>query len=735
VRRSLRAHSSPRHSSTRIARIVRIARIAHSSTHAHASTHARTMASHAKHALKARFSMMTDVDLNTPEIAARAVVVKDQCAATTPQLQRLLVHRSYLLALMAVMYSLQLADKIWAVTGEFKTYDDIKRCPTLAEASFLTEPLELNSYYTGWWEKCGATEADKQYRLSGEDTKATGSFCFFSLGKGDSYVLTPLTNVANTDVSNLQEFTDAGLDQVNTTTANDFGIYIHTDPSTESWYSNYTARAAEKVFEKWSVAYNADSTFKPVCTDLDADTANSGATPVDLSALGGYNFGYFNVAGEDYRIMCFTETQDDGSVLNGWYYWPKLDPYNDDDFEDDSVFLYTSPYISADSPGFTATDQCGELPVLERACCTSKEVLVSTKNTPQLIKVRKGISLVSVIMNGLSAICAIIAALNWTNLRLSRKMVVYAWLTPFIMACVLGTLPLAYMAKISATQMYDDTLIKTVDDADFDGIVKFFNILMPNEASNLVDTLQYFYDESRDAGRQIAEVASQIEFRLKTMVTTMLPLGITALTLPLSIEKAAVSAKEMFPSAVWIGWITRIMPMVYMPWAVAVFCAVCQIFSGPYVTAALMCLLLMKIISFTHNATVHTQSYMTHEDYRLARKPSKSISAVLALLSVAALGLLITALLTDKYLKEIGIVALIGEIDPSMFGSATARLIFSILIAMLAKSSNAIVMFNDIFTGMVAASAGIEACKEDEHNALELKKMLMGDDTAPASSI
>jgi len=54
---------------------------------------------------------------------------------------------------------------------------------------------------------------------------------------------------------------------------------------------------------------------------------------------------------------------------------------------------------------------------------------------------------------------------------------------------------------------------------------------------------------------------------------------------------------------------------------------------------------------------------------------------------------------------------------------------------MLAKSSNAIVMFNDIFTGMVAASAGIEACKEDEHNALELKKMLMGDDTAPASSI
>ena len=699
--------------------------------HAHSPTTARSMASHAQNALKARFSMLTDVDLKRPEVAVRADLVKNKCAAETPQLQRLLVHRSYLLALMAVMYSLQLADKIWAITAEFKTFDDIKRCPTLAEASFLTEPLELNSYYTGWWEKCGATEADKQYRLSGEDTKATGSFCFFSLGKGDSYVLTPLTNVANTDVSNLQEFTNNNLDQVNTTTVNDFGIYIHTDPSTASWYSNYTARAAEKVFGVWSTEYNADSTWRPSCTSQNIDLSDDSATAI----AGGNQFGYFTVAGDDYRIMCFSETQDDGSVLDAWYYWPEPGTYNDADFEDDSVFLYTSPYISADSPGFTAADQCGELPVLERACCTSKEVLVSTKNTPQLIKVRKGISLVGVIMNGLSAVCAIIAALNWTNLRLSRKMVVFAWLTPFIMACVLGTLPLAYMAKISATQMYDDTLIKAVDDADFDGIVKLFNILMPNEASNLVDTLQYFYDESRDAGRRIAEVYSQIEFRLKTMVTTMLPLGITALTLPLSIEKAAVSAKEMFPSAVWIGWITRIMPMVYMPWAVAVFCAVCQIFSGPYVTAALMCLLLMKIISFTHNATAHTQAYMTHEDYRQARKPSKRISAVIALLSVAALGLLVTALFTDKYLKEIGIVALIGEIDPSMFGSATARLIASIIIAMLAKSSNAIVMFNDIFTGMVAASAGISACKEDEHNALELKKMLMGDDAAPASSI
>jgi len=685
--------------------------------------------SHAALALKARYSLLTDVDLAKPEVRARADAVEHKCAAKTPMLQRLLVHRSYLLALMAVMYTLQLADKIWALNSEFKTYDSIKRCPTLPEASFLTEELELNTYYTGWWEKCGATEPDKQYRISGDNaTKATSSFCFFSLGQGESYVLTPLANIANSGVSTLQQFTTNGLDKINATTVNGYGVYILTDPSEASWYTNLTAVASMKVFNVWSASIASSSSFTPACPSDSTDLS-------DTVANGGLGFGYFNVSGVEYEIQCYADTEDDGTPLNGWYTWPKGETYDDDYFEDDSVFLWTSPKNST-FPGFTAENQCGTLPELVRSCCTSKEVLYSTKNTPELIKVRKAISLVNIVMNALSAVFAIYAALNWTNLRTSRKCVVYAWLMPFVIACVLGTLPLATMAKISASKMFDDTLIKAVDDADFDSLVKFFNILMPNEAQNLVETLQYYYDESRDSGRRIADIGAQIEFRLKTMVGTMLPLGITALTLPLSIEKAAVSCKEMFPSAVWIGWITRIMPMFYMPWAVAVFCAVCQIFAGPLITGAIMAVLLAKVISFTANAGAHTSSHATHEEYRLARKPTKRVLSTVMLLQGGAVACIVTAVLTDKYLKSIGIVALIGEkLDTSALKAETAHLIISIMIATLAKSSNAIVMFNDIFTGMIAAVAAMPPCKEDNENALALNKMLSGDETAPASAI
>ena len=682
------------------------------------------MKTHALLALKSRFSMLTDVDLAKPEVKKRAEVVEKDCAANTPLLQRLLVHRSYMLSLMAVMYTIQLAFNIWVVKEEFDTYNSIKRCPTLPEASFLTEPLKDNTYYTGWWEKCGASEDGKQYRVSGKDaTRSTGSYCFYSLGVGESYTMTPLTTIAKTDVSNVQQYTAKGLDLINATTVNDYGVYIKTDPSESltSWYSNHTARAAEKVFSVWAAAVAADPTFTPKCTNA----------KIDLSSPDEDDFGYFTENGEEYEIQCFIDEEDPDNTHNKWYYWTKGQDYDEDLFDYDSIFLYTKIWESADSPGFTAANECGALPDLVRSCCTSKEVLHSGKNSPDLIRVRKGISLVNVIMNGASAFFALYGALNWKNLRVSQKCVLYAWLTPFVVACVLGTLPLATMAKINADKIYDDTLIKTVDDAAFDSLVSYFNILMPAEAENLVETLQYFYDETQYSGRLVADIGAQIEFRIKAMVGTMLPLAITALTLPVSIEKAAVSAKEMFPSAVWIGWITRIMPMFYMPWAAAMFCALCQIFSGPYITVAFMSLLMAKIVSFAHNPGAHTKPYTTYEQYRAARKPTKRTSIVLMALFVSAVGFFIAALFTDKYAKLIGIVALIGEIDASMFKSLTARLIITIVVSSLAKSANAIVMFNDIFTNMVAAVAGVPERKEDTQNTLALKKMLSGNDTAP----
>ena len=59
--------------------------------------------------------------------------------------------------------------------------------------------------------------------------------------------------------------------------------------------------------------------------------------------------------------------------------------------------------------------------------------------------------MIKILMNGLSAVAAIVAAVKWTDLVLSRRLAVVAWLAPFVVHSVFDALPLATMAKLSST--------------------------------------------------------------------------------------------------------------------------------------------------------------------------------------------------------------------------------------------------------------------------------------------
>jgi hypothetical protein len=138
------------------------------------------------------------------------------------------------------------------------------------------------------------------------------------------------------------------------------------------------------------------------------------------------------------------------------------------------------------------------------------------------------------------------------------------------------------------------------------------------------------------------------------------------------------------------------------------------------------------VIDLTYNAHSHTNVYSSYQDYRTARRPSLVVFIVLKLLLIASVVFLIAALLTDKYLKRLGIKALLGEV--TNLGAESAHLIISILIGFIAKSSNTIIMFSDILLLMTVYVANASTSAQDLRLAAALRRVLQGgiDDLAPA---
>jgi len=726
--------------------------------------HSRVDMSAAISIVKSRVTFPCDVDLDKE--AKRADALKEAAPTATADLrfQRLFVHRGLLLALMAFGYVLFFIDNIWSVAVEFRTYDSIKRCPDLGQPEFMNmstsirsfeydydydyednsadeeENALLQTYYSGRWERCGKTEVGKQHRMYDTTDRAYGSYCFFSLGKGTTFVLIPLHNIAtalNDDpsVTNITGFVDGRYDRVNETYAEQFSVYARTDPSLDNWYSEHIASASGNVFGEWASRYAASETFTPTCPSP-GDSKETNLKQADGTTVLDTEYDFY---GLPYEVRCFSDTG-----THYFYYaqcssspCPALssNPTVDFDNFDLESILYVTQETHASYPNqkiFSATNECGAYPTLSRDCCTSKEVMISAKNPPALVRVRKTIAIIKILMNGSSAAAATVAALKWTNLTLTRRLVVFSWLAPFIVSCLLAILPLATMAKLSSDQAYDDSLIKSIDDADVDGVIKFFKLLMPTQTGYLVETMQSFYTENRYAGREVSDLALQIEFRLKTMTATLIPLAMTALSLPGAVTKAAMQVKEFFPSVAWLGWLIRLLPMFYLPWASAVFCSMSQIFAGPFVTCAVVCFLTMRVIDLTYKARSHTGSYASYEEYRKARRPSRFMNFVLKSLLLATLAFLIAALLTDKYLKRLGIKSLVGEVEN--LGAASAKMIITSLIGFIAKGSNTVIMFTDILVLMTVYVAAAPTSEPDLKLAAMLRSVFDAD-AAPAQAI
>ena len=669
---------------------------------------------------KAILSSPTDVDLAKEQ--RRAELVKSKSEVNEPAIQRLLVHRGYLLALMAMAYSLFFFDNCWSIVNEFKTYDAIVRCPNLTEPDFLTkvfDPEVVTTYYSGGWESCGTTEKQKQHRFFEKGVESPGAWCFVSFGQGDSFVLVPFSNIWQSTTTNMTIFNTEDLDKVTADTAGGAGILLRADPTIDDWYHDLTAKAINIAFPAWRTSQQSNSAFVPTCT-----TQN---TALFSSAT-------FSSTSSNYDIRCVTFPSDTGDSAF-WYYWETGDA-NDafSGLEDFIAYAWDQLIFVTNAEGSSANELCDEFPALSRSCCTSDQVVTSTRNPPELLNVRKAVAIIKIIMNASSAIAAIVAAYKWTDIVASRKLAAIAWLLPFFVSCLLAMLPLATLANLKSAQAYDDSLIKALDDVDIDTMVKYFRLLMPAQATYLIDTMKTFYYDNRKSGRDVSEIALEIEFRLKTMTGTLIPLALSALALPGAITKASIQVKELFPSSAWIGWLIRLMPIFYLPWAAAIFCSLSQIFSGPFVTCAVVCFLFMKVIDVTYNPKAHTASYGSYQDYRTARRPNLRTFVMLKMLLLASVVSVIVALSTDKYLKRIGIKSLVGEVED--LGPATAHFVVNFLIGFVAKSSNSVVMFTDVLLIIIAFVARAPLSTEDHRVATVLSQMLQTSvDSAPASSI
>ena len=427
------------------------------------------------------------------------------------------------------------------------------------------------------------------------------------------------------------------------------------------------------------------------------------------------------------NIKCFTNATMGGGLDTSWYI--------ENAAEDTPVYTDTAPFTAFDtvvaytsSTKVSTASTCGgAFPTMSRPCCTSQEVLTSAKNPPELVDIRKNISIVNLALSCISMLSAWIAAYKWADMQLSQIFAAASWIAPFVISCVLAMMPLAYLAQMDGEKVFNNVLTKNLDFADLDDGIKYMNALTPASVNQygsreaIIYPIISFLDENAVFGQDVSNTAIDIEFRLKTMASALLPLALTALALPGGIAKASIQVKELFTSLAWIGWLIRLMPIFYLPWA-AIFCGLSQIYAGPFVTCAVAAFLVMKVCEVTFNGVVHTKNHESCEEYRKERSGSFLSFVIIKSLLVMTVGFFIAAVLTDDYLKKYGIKAIVGEV--SNIGTETVHFLFSFIFAFLAKSANTIVMFTDLLLIMVAFIATSNPSGDDETNAVALKGAL-----------
>ena len=128
---------------------------------------------------KSRFSFPADVVLD--EGSAKEL---DEKGYAEPKLQQLLTHRRSLLAFMSVFYTLALIDNIWALSTEFASYNDVRRCPNSSQSNVLTKNVTqlmdvVLTFGGTYWGKCEADHMSYRYEEdeNGDDVKVNQTMC------------------------------------------------------------------------------------------------------------------------------------------------------------------------------------------------------------------------------------------------------------------------------------------------------------------------------------------------------------------------------------------------------------------------------------------------------------------------------------------------------------------------------------------------------------------------------
>lgn len=660
--------------------------------------------------LKARFSFPADAVVD--EKSSKEL---EKLGYRGPKLQRLMTHRRSLITFMALFYTVAFLDRIWTITTEFKTLDDIRRCPQSAESDLMTKSFEelmsvAPAFGGSRWGKC---EDHVQYRYAekctGEDddevcsdVKADSTQC---IGRPNDQLalITPFSQFVKI-IDDDDDVSDEAFDTTESSsvdppvgfTVNDafFGL----SPLLVYWLGD------SEVYE-----YPECSTNYGTLASFDH---------LDLDVLITVN------------IKCFTNATMGGGLDTSWYIENAAEPAVYTDTAPFTAFETVVAYTSSTKVATASTcgGAGGAFPTMSRPCCTSQEVLTSAKNPPELVDIRKNISIVNLALSCISMLSAWIASYKWADMRLSQIFAAASWIAPFVISCVLAMMPLAYLAQMDGEKVFNNVLTKNLDFADLDNGIKYMNALTPAEANqygmreSIIYPMISFLDENAVFGQDVSNTAIDIEFRLKTMASALLPLALTALALPGGIAKASIQVKELFTSLAWIGWLIRLMPIFYLPWAAAIFCGLSQIYAGPFVTCAVAAFLVMKVCEVTFNGVVHTRNHESCEEYRKERSGSFLSFVIIKSLLVMTVGFFIAAVLTDDYLKTYGIKAIVGEV--SNIGTETVHFLFSFIFAFLAKSANTIVMFTDLLLIMVAFIATSNPSGDDETNAVALKVAL-----------
>jgi hypothetical protein len=658
--------------------------------------------------LKARFSFPVDCAIDEQsekELAAKGYVGS--------KLQRLVAHRRALLTFMAIFYTVAFCDRIWTLNTEFKTLNDVRRCPESGQTDVLSKSLEqllsvAPAFGGSRWGQCEADHYQYRYTENCTETGEAGEeVCVDEKAEATTCIGRPNDQLAI--ITPFSQFIKV-IDE----NAGDSFLYT-TETSSADPPVGFTINESIFALGELMVYWLVDDPDNPVYPEC----ATNYATVTTFTNVDG--------DGLDYNIKCFTNATMGGGFDSSWYVeqvgatntYTDANPFT----SFDTVVAYTSSTKVS-----TAATCGGAYPTMSRPCCTSEEVLKSAKNPAELVDIRKNISIVNLVLSGVSMLSAWIATYKWDDMRRSQFFAAASWVAPFVVSCFLAMMPLAYLADMDGKKVFNDVLNKNLEFADIDDGIKFMNAVTPastdqyGSREGIIVPILSFLTENKVYGEDVSNTAIDIEFRLKTMASALLPLALTALALPGGIAKAAIQVKELFTSLAWIGWLIRLMPMFYLPWAAAIFCGMSQIYAGPYVTCAVASFLVMKVAEVTLNGGVHTKVHESCEEYRKDRSGSRTSFVIVKSLLVLSIAFFIAACLTDDYLKTYGIKAIVGEVQD--LSTETVHFIFSFIFAFLAKSANTIVMFTDLLLVMVAFIATTAPKGEDETGALTLKDAL-----------